>query len=325
MSQSALAEDKPVIQFEKTVLDLGKVVEGDVPAGKFSFRNAGTGMLELSKVDTSCGCTVASAKPDKLQPGEVGDIIFTLDLTNLRGPTEKSITVLSNDPKSPVVQLLIKAEIKAVFEFTPELLFLGEVQSGRSAKGEIRIKRLDGKKLHITKTQTKEFITVKIEPEENSQGQVARLLIEAKPPGKPGVFTDMLTVHMDNSEKANLLIPIAGQLLGGVKVEPETLVWDLPDPEHWPGPNPDATTVRTLIVSSTQPDQTLEVSDFGSDLEDLLVKVASVEAGKKYRVLLKLDQPHKTSLEGVLSFETSLATQPHLEVPIKINVAKPKP
>jgi len=133
----------------------------------------------------------------------------------------------------------------------------------------------------------------------------------------------MLMVHIDNSAKANLLIPLAGQLLGGIKLEPEVLVWNLPHPDHWPGPNPDATTVRTLIVSLVQTNQVLELRDFASDLDDLLVKAAPLEKGKKYQVLLKLDQPHKESTEGVLTFETSLPSQPNLQVPIKINVAKP--
>jgi len=317
------AEEAPKIHFDKTVYDVGKVVEGEACSGKFSFRNEGKAVLEIGQVDTSCGCTVASVMPDKLQPGQTGLIAFTLDLTNVRGPTQKGITVPSKDPDTPVVQLTIKADVKPIFEFSPELVFFGEVQPGHAAKSEIRIKRLDGKKLQITKMQTQDFITATVEPDKNSNGQSARILVEAKPEGKPGAFTDMLLVHMDDSPKATIIIPLAGQLLGGIKVEPDALVWDLPDPAHWPGPNPDATTVRTLTVSMLQTNQTLELRDFASDLEDLLVKAATLEAGKKYQVLLKLSQSHKESTEGVLTIETSLPSQPRLEVPVKVNVAKP--
>ena len=317
------AADTPKIHFEQTLYDLGNVIEGEVPSGKFFFRNAGTGMLELGKVETSCGCTVAAVKPEKLKPGETGEVAFTLDLTNIRGPTDKSIDLPSNDPLMPVTHLIIKATVKPVFEFNPQLVFFDEVRPGETAKGLLQIKRLDGKKLHITKVRSKEFVTVKVEPEEDSKGQSARLLIEAKPEGKPGIFSDMLRVHIDDSEKALLLIPLAGQLLGGIKAEPQELVWNIPDPDHWPGPNPDATTVRRLVVSCVETNRELELRDFASDLEDLLVQVAVLEKGKKYQVLLKLDQPRKESTQGVITFETSLPTQPRLEVPIKINVAKP--
>src|SRR5437867_3967422 len=115
------AADAPKIQFDRTIQDLGIVIEGEVPGGKFVFQNTGTGVLELSKPETSCGCTVATVKPEKLAPGEKGEISFTLDLTNMRGPTEKSITVPSNDPETPQALLLIKADIKPIFEFSPEI------------------------------------------------------------------------------------------------------------------------------------------------------------------------------------------------------------
>src|SRR5262245_42655275 len=93
----AQAAGAPKIQFDTTVYDLGKVIEGEMPAGKFFFRNTGDSDLVVTNLQTSCGCTVAGVKPDKLKPGELGEIFFTLDLVNIRGPTEKQITVPSND------------------------------------------------------------------------------------------------------------------------------------------------------------------------------------------------------------------------------------
>jgi hypothetical protein len=320
---TANAEDRPKIQFEKTVLDVPKLMEGGAYEGKFWFTNTGQAVLEVKQPETSCGCTVASVKPEKLQPGQAGEISFALDLTNVRGKADKGITVPSNDPDSPMTHLIIKTDVTPLFEYSPEILFFGLVQAGRPAKGTIDLKRLDGKKLKITKTQTRDPSTIKIEPDEKSRGQAARLVVETKPEGKPGAFSDILLIFVDDSPKPNLLIPLAGQLLGGIKAEPQELVWELPPPERWPGPDPDATTIRKLIVSCVQQGHTLELGEFASDLEDLLVKITPVEDGKKYEVLLKLEQAHKESKEGLLTFETSLPTQPKLEVPIKINVAKP--
>src|SRR5260221_2534060 len=68
------AEDQPKIQFEKLIQDLGIANEGGSLAGKFYFTNTGTALLEVQPPETSCGCTVASVKPDKLKPGEKGEI-----------------------------------------------------------------------------------------------------------------------------------------------------------------------------------------------------------------------------------------------------------
>ena len=110
----AAAQDAPKIQFERTVCDLGKVIEGQECSGKFSFRNDGTALLQIGQAETTCGCTVASVLPDKLQPGQTGLIAFTLDLTNVRGPTQKGITIPSNDPKTPIVMLTGETRVDRV-------------------------------------------------------------------------------------------------------------------------------------------------------------------------------------------------------------------
>src|SRR5437763_8401101 len=84
----AQAANARKIEFEKTVYDLGRAAEGDSVTGKFSFRNAGDAILQVTNLDTSCGCTVASVKPDQLKPGEKGEILFAINLVNIRGPTE---------------------------------------------------------------------------------------------------------------------------------------------------------------------------------------------------------------------------------------------
>jgi len=324
VSGCAHAASGPKIQFEKTVYDVGRAAEGEIVSGHLSFFNAGDAMLEVTNLDTSCGCTVASVKPDKLKPGEKGEILFTLNLTNIRGPQEKRITVPCNDPQNPKTDLMIKVDVTPIFEFDPQLIYFGDVAPGHTARGEIHIKRVDGKKLIITEVEKeKDYITTKIVPDEQSHGQAATLVVEAKPTGAPGTFTAMLQIYVTNVAKASLLIPVAGQLLGGITLEPETLTWNVPDPDHFPGPDPDGTTVRSVIVSSTAADTPLEVHDFESTFDDLLVRVVPVEKGKKFKVLLKLDQPLKESAEGVLTFETNLRTYPRVELPLKFNVAKP--
>src|SRR6266853_4605793 len=98
-------EGQPHIEFDKTVYDFGASSEGASISGKFSFRNAGDGVLKVQKPDPSCGCTVAKVQPDTLNPGTKGELVFTLDLTNARGAIEKLITVPSNDPLHPKLLL----------------------------------------------------------------------------------------------------------------------------------------------------------------------------------------------------------------------------
>ncbi len=63
----------------------------------FSVTNTATTNIVVTKVETSCGCTVAKlpSQPWPLAPGESGNIEFTIDLRGKSGLLTKSATVTS--------------------------------------------------------------------------------------------------------------------------------------------------------------------------------------------------------------------------------------
>jgi len=318
------AANSAQIRFDQTVYSFGTATEGDEVGGKFRFHNAGDAVLMVQTPETSCGCTVASVKPDLLKPSESGEIVFTLDLTNARGAVSKSITVPSNDPQQSSVTLMITGVVKAVYDFSPQFVLFADAVPGQTNQETIQVQRLDGKPLQITKAElTKKFLKVTVIPETNSPARAARLVIEAQATGQEEQFTDMLTVYMGNSTKASFLIPVAGRLLAAVQLEPESLVWKIPNPEGWPGPNAEAATTRTLIVSTTRTDRPFNIGDFASSLDELLVKVVEVEKQKKFEVTVKLLNAPPHSEEGYLSFETNVPDQPSVTVPVLIEVGRP--
>jgi len=86
-------EGAPKIQFDKTVYNFGRTSQVETVTGSFTFRNTGNAVLKLDKPVTSCDCTVASVKPESLQPGEKGELTFSLNMPSVRSVLEKHITV----------------------------------------------------------------------------------------------------------------------------------------------------------------------------------------------------------------------------------------
>jgi len=74
-------------------------------SGVFKFKNAGDAVLKVEPPKPSCGCTVAELKPDTLQPGETGELPFTLHRGQAKAQLDKRIAVKSNDPQTPEVLL----------------------------------------------------------------------------------------------------------------------------------------------------------------------------------------------------------------------------
>lgn len=102
---------KPVIRFRETQHNFGNVNEGDVVEYTFKFSNVGQSTLKITNVKTSCGCTAALISSDKIQPGEEGTLNVKLNTKNRSGKVSKTITVNSNDPKSPHKILTVYANV----------------------------------------------------------------------------------------------------------------------------------------------------------------------------------------------------------------------
>ena len=53
------------------------------------------------------------------------------------------------------------------------------------------------------------------------------------------------------------------------------------------------------------------------------VELVPKEAGKVYELVARLDEVSASTVSGNVSFETSVAAQPRIEVPVIVNVFKP--
>ncbi len=99
----------PKIVFDKSVVDAkGNVVHdyGTIQQGSdgnctFKFTNEGTEPLVLSKVRSSCGCTVPTWPRQPILPGQSSEIKVRYDTKRLGG-IYKSIHIYSNASEKPL-------------------------------------------------------------------------------------------------------------------------------------------------------------------------------------------------------------------------------
>jgi hypothetical protein len=67
-------EVKPVIEFESTVHDFGKIYQGKPAVCEFVFINKGKVPLVLSNVQPGCGCTTPEWPREPIMPGQKAKI-----------------------------------------------------------------------------------------------------------------------------------------------------------------------------------------------------------------------------------------------------------
>ncbi len=100
----------PVIQFESTDHDFGKINEGDKVEHVYKFTNTGKADLVITSAKPSCGCTVPSFTQTPVKPGETGEIKAIFDSSGKPGMQQKTITVTLNTEKGTEM-LNFKADV----------------------------------------------------------------------------------------------------------------------------------------------------------------------------------------------------------------------
>ena len=112
LSLAIQAQEKAAqIEFKSETVDYGEIEKGSNGVRVFEFTNTGTAPLIISKVSSSCGCTIPKKPEAPILPGKTGEIQVKYD-TNRVGPIRKAITVISN-AGTPTKVLKIKGTIKA--------------------------------------------------------------------------------------------------------------------------------------------------------------------------------------------------------------------
>jgi hypothetical protein len=106
-------KDGAKIEFKSKEINYGEVEKGSDGYRTIEFVNTGTAPLVISRVKSSCGCTVAE-KPEKpIMPGETGKIKVHYN-TNRPGAFRKTVTVYTNAVNEPNGVVIIKVKGKVI-------------------------------------------------------------------------------------------------------------------------------------------------------------------------------------------------------------------
>jgi hypothetical protein len=314
----------PKIQFDKYTCDLGKTSQVDHVAGKFIVRNVGDAVLKLDPPVPSCGCVKPSLSTNTVAPGEQAELTFSINVGPTRMQIAKYISVTSNDPQNPKTDVGVRVEYVPLFDISPNWLIFDAIREGVATNATVFVTRTDGKKLNLARAEvTKSWITAKIAAATNADERSGRILIELKPEGHRGRFSELVRVFCGDSNTPTFSITVYGRLVGEVVWAPESLFWVINDPALLKGPGGEAHAVRRLTVNATTPDHPLEVRNATTTVKEVNLEVIPRDKGKSYDIVARLTAvPTNSLLTGSLTFETNLRDEPKVTVPLTVSVAR---
>jgi len=284
---------------------------GTAPSGPpvkhvFMIRNAGTGTLTIDGVTTSCGCTAAKPTRNSLAPGEESDIAVTFDTISEKGPSTRTITVVTNDPKQRQLELTLKGDLRAQVEAAPPFVAFGIVKHGVEKTSRVAIADLvnDKEPLQVGPT-TNSSANIKVSQEPRTDGKPGAMLSVTVLKSMPvGPFDDTIKVQ---TSRAPLNIAVYGTVTGDLTVSPAQVSFGIV-PHHQ--------SALRIVRLTNAGGQAINVLGVTSSNQSVTAAVEPIKAGKEYKVTLEL-RPNTPdgALRGAIAIRTDDPQETWVNVP----------
>lgn len=107
------------LQWESTRRELTALAGDPEAVGFFPFKNTSASPVTITRLVTSCDCTVATASPMTLQPGQSGVIRAALKIGDRLGRQEKTIEVTTDDELTRPTQLVLHVTVAEIITCEP--------------------------------------------------------------------------------------------------------------------------------------------------------------------------------------------------------------
>lgn len=99
----------PMVQARQSSVNL-KVKSGDIAQGCFELRNTGAAPLIIHKADKNGDNFEITCPKGEIKPGESLEIKATIDTKGIKGEKIYTITLVTNSPRRPLVNLFVAIE-----------------------------------------------------------------------------------------------------------------------------------------------------------------------------------------------------------------------
>lgn len=316
VAATVAAQGKPKIVAVEPIKDVGTVPKGEKIVQDFVIRNDGDAVLEITNIQPACGCTVAEYDKS-IAPGKTGRVHASVDTSTFNGAIAKGLTVFSNDPATPELELTVRAKVEPYISIKPGYARYVTVQ-GEPVEGDITqtLWASDGGSMDITGVDSPwPYLKVtyrEAKPEErlpDAKGKQWRVEMKLSNDAKVGPLADYVTVHTNHPKQKIVQIPVTGFVRPTIAVTPQVADFGTIELKE---PMKKVINIRNF---ATEP---IKVTGVEETVKGIEAKLEPLNDGREYQVQLTLSpELAKGSFEGKLTIRTDSAKVPVLEVPLK--------
>lgn len=320
-SQPAAESAKPPkVVARQAVVDAGQVSRGESIAAEFVLDNHGEGDLVVRSVQPACGCTVVSFD-ERIAPGASGRIRAQVDTKDLTGAIAKSVTVLSNDPVTPRLQLTVKADVRAWVLAQPSYARFVHTQTQPESSTGLTVASPEGADFRVLEVVSPyPYLRAAVreaQPTErivDAAGPQWRVELTLAADAPVGPLREFVRVRTNHPRQPELEIPLSGTVRPVLHLTPGAA-----DFGELTLAGQAREVVLTLVNFGASP---VEVRAVTTDVSGAAARFEEVERGKRWRIVVELGPGiPKGRVDGVLRVETSSPALPEIEVPVTGRIA----
>ncbi len=103
-------QNAAVVSLDKSTIDAGKIKKGEKKTYVVKVTNSGKSALQIRKV-TSNSTQITTNAPKEIAPNATSEISITYDTSEQSGEQNKTVTLITNDPKNATVTIRLQAEV----------------------------------------------------------------------------------------------------------------------------------------------------------------------------------------------------------------------
>ena len=305
----------PKIQFATPVYDFGRTKSGEPVKYTYVFTNTGDGLLILTAVQPSCGCTTAGDWTKQVEPGKTGGIPIQFNGAG-NGPVGKQVTVTCNVTNQPTLFLQLKGTLYKPFDLIPPMAVLNIPPDAESASGVVTItNNMEEPLVLSTPESNNRAFTAELKT--NAPGKGYQLIVSAVPPMPPGSVQGQISLRTSWTNPAVITVTVALTVQPAVQVIPSYITLAA-------GPLAKAVTNSVSIQNNST--NLLQLSEPTVNVPGAEAQIREMQPGKSFAAVVTFPEGFQVSpgQQVELSVKSSNPKFPLLKVPV-MQMPRPAP
>ncbi|HDP35418.1 MAG TPA: DUF1573 domain-containing protein [Candidatus Hydrogenedentes bacterium] len=308
--EQAVEGGTPKLVVPEPTYDFGAMRDTEKVTHHFVLRNEGTGVLKITNVRASCGCTTTELEKDTLEPDEEIKIGAVTNLRGRQGPQTKVVTVATNDPETPTVQLRMVGTVLASIAVEPDRINFGEIRDDEPREASVNIKStVDDVTFTVLSAELTGMDFIEHEIKTVEEGKSYDLIIRTKGELPPGHHNGRMIIRTDSQERSVIWLSISLQVVGPLQIMPPVIHIRYNE-------KPGEVTSQQLRISPGRITE-FEILEVVAPLEDITATLTP--SGDNVYLLRLENMPCSDALEDkAIILRTNLEEYPEIEIPFNI-------